>query len=241
MYDSNIETASSAPLMQCARCGHMETTTGHSECSICAGQLRVPLPSTIDLGIDLGAIAEGVDAIPVHRILARYAQCCDITFTLGENALSPEQIFQPEAILPVVSIEALRIWQSIERRPGQTPLDEDTLGVEFREVNDGFFKYSAYPADIGADLSSTLRMLVFLLAARRTLGMVEGQKIDLAPRIALWDKIDWGSDILPDIPVPEGFDALFHHHEFASRPMQPKHNELQSTAAVPSPFASQGK
>lgn len=240
MYETENEQSTINPtLMQCAHCGHIEAMTSMGDCSICSGELRPQLPQTMDLDVDLAELTEGVTALPVHRVLARYAQCCDVQFTLGENPITPEQVFQPETLMPVIAIEALRIWQSLERRPGSAPLDDDSMQIEFKQVEDGFFEYSAYPPHIGSDLTSTLRMLVFLLAARRVLGMVEGEKIDLIPKISLWENIDWSSDLLPDIPMPADYKGDFHYKEFPNRLRKQKESPW-SAAAAPNPFASQG-
>src|SRR5690606_16085810 len=82
------------------------------------------------------------------------------------------------------------------------------------------------------DLTSMLRMLTFLMAARRTMGLHAGTTIELTPFLAAWGEIDWGSDFLPELLVPEGFDRLFEHNEF-------KTERRTALAAAESPFASQ--
>lgn len=183
-------------------------------CSICSGDLVPPLASRIDLGIDLEKINEGVQALSVHRVLAHYARIMNVEFVLSDSPLTAMQVFQPEAIMPVVSLEALRIWQTLEHRPG-TPLSGlDSLEVQFRENREGFFPLSAYVPAIGSDFTSSLRMMVFCLAARHVLGMVENRKIDLFPLIAQWDKINWDSSDLPEITVSSSFDGNFRSKEF---------------------------
>lgn len=228
----------SAVQLQCEQCGTLDPTGQLSACQLCGGQMQQALPPAMDLGVDLASLTEGVDALSVHRVLARYAHVCDVSFCLGQNDLTPEQVFQPESMMPVIAIDALRIWQSLERRPGAEPLEADSLQVEFHPVEGGFFKYSAFAPAIGSDLTSTLRLLVFLLAARRVLGMVPGQKIDLTPRILMWDKINWDTDVLPELHITDDYDPMFHHLEFAL--VGGAHKPAPTNASADNPFASQG-
>lgn len=194
-----------------------------------------------DLGIDLLDIEGGADTLAIHRVLAKYTQVCGIEFSLGEHRLTQEQVFQPESILPVISVEAMRIWQSLETRPNLPPAAEDTLGIEFDISRDGFFPLASYPPLVGTDLTSTLRLLVYVLAARRVLGLKEGMKIDLAPYISKWDQIDWEGESLPNIPIPEGFDLQFQHKEFMTQKVAQQADEPTTTEMleVANPFASQ--
>ena len=195
----------------------------------------------VDLGIDLDLISEGVQALSVHRLLARYAQVCNIEFSFGDHKLQTDQVFQPESMLPIISIEAMRIWQSVEHRPGRPASNVDTLEVEFDDSIDGFFPLASYPAAIGSDTTSTLRLLVFVLAARRVLGMKENSKIDLARYISKWDQINWEGETLPEIPIPEGFDLGFQHREFTTQRViqQQVASEIVTPVAAINPFASQ--
>ena len=228
-----------ASRQSCESCGYVAVTSD-PRCSICGGEMANAPTPLIDLGIDINSVEQGAEALSVHRVLARYAGQCNIRFTLGDNDLTPEQIFQPEALLPVISIEALRIWQTISQRPGHTMRHDDTMHVEFRDAGDGFFPYSAYPPGIGHDASSTLRLLTFVLASRRVLGMVENTKIDLVPFLTEWNKIDWSSDSLPDIPIPSQFDPTFMQREFITTTSKPQNQPAKNSESIAAnPFASQ--
>ena len=234
MFEEN-ELTMTATRYRCVSCGHQDFTTVVDGCPICSGRMLA------DLGVELDQLIEGADLLSVHRVLARYAQVCNIEFSLGDHKIRSEQVFQPEAMLPIISIEAMRIWQSVEHRPGQKPSDRDTLDVDFDDSLEGFFPLAAYPAAIGPDTTSTLRLLVFLLAARRVLGMKENSKIDLVRYISKWDQIDWEGDTLPEIPIPEGFDLGFQHREFVTQKVSQQQTAkvIPTSVTVVNPFASQ--
>lgn len=162
--------------------------------------------------------------LAVHRVLAQYLNRCGIRFTYAGNPLAPEQLLQPEGLLPVIAIEAMRIWQLLSHRPGAEPDRHDTFQVEFSDAVDGaFFPLAAYPALIGSDTTSTFRLLVFLLAMRRVLGLKEGQTIDLRGYVDAWDRLDWTNDTLPDIPIPEGYDLQYQLQEFLAADIDGQH------------------
>jgi len=92
---------------------------------------------------------------------------------------------------------------------------------------------------VGSDVSSTLRLLVFILAARRVLGLTENARIDLVPFIAQWDKIEWDGETIPQIPVPEGFDLNFQMKEFVPPRATSPTSAPAGTQAIPNSFASQ--
>jgi len=231
----SVNTDSTPLRYKCVSCGQSAMNPDGDQCSICSGLLLA------DFDVDLDALTEGAEALSVSRVLARYTEVCGIEFALGENKLRAWQVFQPESILPVISIEAMRLWQCIEHPAWKAPLATDTLEVEFEKVSEGFFPMASYPAAIGSDISSTLRLLVFVLAARRVLGLKENSTIDLVPYISKWDNINWEGEELPDIPIPEGFDLGFQHREFATHKTIQHHRESNPTAlpSVINPFASQ--
>lgn len=183
-------------------------------CIFCGGELRPTLPPIKSLGVDLSNFVEASGALPVHRVLSRYAECCNVKFSLGENPIDTSRVFQPEAVLPVIAIEAMRIWQSLERRPGEASPSKNTLGVRLVRRSDSFFRLSAEVQDIGSDTLSTLRLLVFTLASRRVLGLAEGERIDISPRLAMWETINWESHGLAEIPMPPDFDPKVFQREF---------------------------
>jgi len=115
----------------------------------------------------------------------------------------------------------------LAKRPSSVTEGEGDLGSVYerdkKEVS--YFPFIAYPPVVGDDVTSTMRLLVFLLSARRILGLKENQKIDLLPYIKQWDKIDWDAVLesaeMPDIPVPDGFDLNFQMKEFLKQPSGP--------------------
>lgn len=225
---------------QCALCGHTEEDVPDSNtCRICAGEMLPPVPMAVELGLDLGSLTRGADSLSIHRVLAQYANCCGIQFFLGDTRLRSEQLFQPEAVMPVIALEAMRLWQSIEQRPGTPAAPFDSLEITFSESSNGFFPLAAYPPPVGSDVSSTLRLLVFILAARRVLGLTENARIDLVPFIAQWDKIEWDGETIPQIPVPEGFDLNFQMKEFVTPRATSPTSAPAGTQAIPNSFASQ--
>lgn len=171
---------------------------------------------------------------PVHRLLARYVRQVGVTFKIGDHTLDPEQVFQPEALLPIVALDAERIWGDLCSRPARPSLKDDSLMTEFESAREGFFPLSAHPVDIKNDLSSTLRMLSYILAARRVFSLKENQTIELTPYLSAWRSIDWTQNTLPQIPTPESFDREFFKNEFKTK-------EVEKPKRRASPFASQNK
>jgi len=167
--------------------------------------------------------ATAPEAVSIQRVLARYVEVNNIQFTIGGGTrLRAEQVFQPECLMPIVALEANRIWQMLAKHPNSSMGVEGRLGAVYaRDQNENsYFPYIAHPPVIGDDITSTMRLLVFLLSARRVLGLKENQTIDLYPHIRQWDSIDWEgaqeSGEVPEIPLPEGFDLDFQRKEFIS-------------------------
>jgi len=160
--------------------------------------------------------------LEVHRLLGHYAEQLGVEFYVGENRIETAQVFQPEAMMPIIALDAMRIWQDISVRPGQRAFPmEDSLHTEFIPTTGAFFPVAAHPDAVRDDPSATLRMLVFLLATRRVLGLRPNQKVDLLMLIRTWDKIDWESPTLPELPRPPEFDAKLFQHEFEPLPTLP--------------------
>jgi len=165
------------------------------------------------------------EALSIQRVLARYVELNNIQFMLGEGTrLRAEQIFQPECLMPIIALEADRIWQSLAKWPSSVIDAEGDIGSTYTQDKEenSYFPYIVYPPIVGNDVTSTMRLLVFLLSARRTLGLKENQTIDLLPYIKQWDQIDWEaaqeSGEMPEIPVPDGFDLEFQMKEFLQKP-----------------------
>jgi hypothetical protein len=204
---------------RCVLCGREESEVA-MKCIECGGELTLdaPLPGSSILGDPEGdSIDLGLEKLSVHRVLSKYVSTCNITFSLGSNKLPVEQIFNPEALMPIISVEALRIWQIISHRQG-FPLDAvDTMQIEFRQVSNTYFPIAAYPVGIGSDIASSFRLLAFLLATRHVFGLRENSKIDLLPFLNVWSQINWDSEDLPEIPLPSVFDPAFRLSEFIDR------------------------
>jgi len=166
--------------------------------------------------------AAPAELLCIQRILARYVQVNNIQLRLGEMAVRAEQVFQPECLMPIVALEADRIWQMLPFKTIRTLSEQEagTVGATYEQDQNSYFSYSAHPPQISEDVSSTLRLLTFVLAARRVLGLKENQHIDLMPYITKWSEIDWEHAVengqLPDIPVPESFDLNFQIAEFTA-------------------------
>lgn len=178
-------------------------------------------------------------SLSVPRVLALYVKKNQINFTLEGNPLPPELVYSPEMVMPIICIEAMRLWQSMERpansvMPFERPADE-SLGVTFVESRKSFFPLSAHPPVLDQSITSTLRLLCFNLANRRVFSLKENTPVELAPFIEAWAGIDWYQDTISDIPVPKEFNARFFHEEFVERlPSTPK-------PQIMSPFASKNE
>lgn len=200
----------------CLKCG----SRGQGEtCTVCAGPLVSQEDAPI-IRLNLDRIIEGAPIFSAHRLLAGYAKSCHVKFEVHQNAIAAQTVFQPEFIMPVVSIEALRIWKSIHgasQEQCSLVTEADKSLVRFKKQPDSLFPLCAYSPDIGQDHGSLLRMLTLCLAARHVLGMVENSTINLSPYIAAWDKIDWAfSDRLPEVVMPAEFDGEFKQREFVN-------------------------
>lgn len=198
----------------CLRCG---SHAFGSACAGCGGPL-VSQSEAPAMRLNLDRIIEGAPILSAHRLLAGYARACHVKFAVYKNSVSEQTVFQPEFVMPVIAIEALRIWKVIHgasQEDCNRVSETDKTVVRFKKQPDSLFPLCAYSPDIGQDHNSTLRLLALCLAARHVLGMVENTTIDLSSYIEAWDKMDWGfTDRLPEIIMPADFDAQFRQREF---------------------------
>lgn len=194
-----------------------------NRCSSCAGRLDAdglcPQCGGVGTGIQLSGKAPQAPlaALQVHRILGRYIQKMGVSLSVGENAIDEISIMRPESILPVVTLDALRIWNDLGSQLGVLVEGQsDSLGVDIESNDAAYFLVSATPAPIGQDIGSTLRLLTYVLATRRVLGLHEGQHIDLLPLMRTWDEIRWDTPNgeLPEVPLAAGYDRKIFFHEF---------------------------
>lgn len=188
---------------------------------------------------ELGEHTDSATTLCIYRILAQYATENKNTFLLNGGEVSSHVIYSPEMLLPVVALEAMRIWQTLERPANSiTDLDitEESLGVTFIESDQSFFPLSAHPPLLTQNIASSMRLLCFSLANRRVFALREGETINLDPLLKEWKHINWYSDMINDIPVPDDFNNGFMRNEFneikATQDRQPREKERAS------PFAS---
>ncbi len=156
----------------------------------------------------MGAKLEYVAPMPRHcpyRLLARYVDRLSVRFHIGEAAISPVAVFQPESFGPVIAIEAERVWQRMEGAWH----NGGTLGIRLSEDAEAMFGFKASFPDIGTDVASTMRILAILEGATRVFGLAQSADLDLSTYIQAFDRIDWYVQGLPAIPLPEGFNADF--------------------------------
>ena len=200
----------------CTKCG-TKAELGLVECATCASPLSLGEEISA-LSMNLDDLLEGAPVLSVHRVLANYTKACNVSFVIHNTPMLAEQIFQPEFIMPVVSIEALRIWKSLKGESNQVLVQEDSSMVQFVKGAEGLFPLSAYCPGVGQDPSSVLRLMTFCLSVRHVFGLVEKSTIELTPFISQWDKIDWTfTDKLPEVWMPEDYDASFKDREFSTR------------------------
>lgn len=179
----------------------------------------------------------------IERLLAHYAEENGNRFLVEGSPIPSQTVFSPEMLLPVVALEAMRLWQSLERPANSIePFKEnpdESLGVTFMEVESSFFPLAAYPPLLVKSNNSThstassLRLLCFSLASRRVFALKEGQDINLTPLIDAWSEIDWYGDAIKDIPIHDSFDTAFMKNEFERKIST---HALRNTTS--SPFAS---
>lgn len=175
-------------------------------------------------------------SLSIYRLLSHYADTNGNTFLLAGNPVPSQTVFSPEMLLPVVALEAMRIWQTIERPANDIsypidPLDE-SLGLTFMESETSFFPLSVQTPSLTQDITSSLRLLCFNLASRRVFALQEGESIDLEPLLEEWKHIDWYAETISDIPVPKDFNSNFMRNEFS----QQRVVSLPTLSDKPSPF-----
>lgn len=171
----------------------------------------------------------------IYRLLAQYTKTNGNTFFLEGNPIESHLIYSPEMLLPVVALEAMRLWQSLERPANSIVPLEESLGVVFLESDTSFFPLAAYPPAVTQDLPSSLRLLCFNLANRRVFALKEGENIDLGPYLEVWKHIDWYSDIIVDLPVHKTFNSAFMRDEFSQKLAK----QIDQKPKVASPFNSE--
>lgn len=159
----------------------------------------------------------GSQYLSIPRILAGYVSLCGIKFTVNGKIVDPYNIYSPEMFMPVVGLEALRLWHNLGQAKGEDL--SKSLQITFAQTPDGLFPLSAHTALIKRGcLLSTLRLLCFNLANRRVFALKENESIELQPFIDTWrNEIDWNSAVVKPLPVPEVYDGNFLNREFKNR------------------------
>src|SRR3546814_7456335 len=112
-------------LYRCIACGLHQEPSEFGTCTKCSEALE-PLPEFV-FDTDLSVLTQGAEPLPVHRVLAGYARANNISFSLSGSRFEPEQVFQPEVILPFIALEAMRLWQKIGRAHVRTPVTNAQL------------------------------------------------------------------------------------------------------------------
>lgn len=181
--------------------------------------------------------------LSVPRILAQYTKKNGNRFFLqGREIVDSHFIYSPEMFMPIVALEAMRLWQSIEKPAHSEAEYDDSLGIVFSESESSFFPLAAHPPLIHSDsLLSTLRLLCFNLANRRVFALKENADIQLDSFVMAWKDINWYSDTIDEIPVPEDYDNQFLQNEFVSKRADYSLNEkrvVNSNEGTGTPFQS---
>jgi len=164
------------------------------------------------------------ELLSTQRILTNYVKINNIKFMVGTQPVLAEQVFQPECLMPIISLEANRIWHMMGQSCVMKSRNSEQMGdlgavYEHDADGYGYFGCIAHPPAIAGDVTSTMRLLTFLYATRRVLALKENHTIDLQPYIKAWDAIDWDlanqTREIPEIPLPEEFDQEFQMNEFS--------------------------
>jgi len=183
------------------------------------------------------------ELLSTQRILTNYAKINNIKFTVGGQPVLAEQVFQPECLMPIISLEANRIWHMLGQSCVTGSKDPDQMGdlgaiYERDENGYGYFGCISHPPAIADDVTSTMRLLTFLYATRRVLALKENHTIDLLPYIKAWDTINWDladqTREMPEIPLPEEFDLEFQMSEFSEDKPVAEDVENEISARTPS-------
>lgn len=160
-----------------------------------------------------------VTNLDIHRVLYHYSKQCDVRFHLAGNPVEPSQVFGKNQFLPIIGIDAMRVWHSLQQNAkGKKAIGDQPFNAYVRPDPKGLFGMQCQPSAITNDLTSTLRLLVWTLSARRVMGLRLNADIDLEQRILAWNEqrlvIDWNEPLLPQIPLPKDMDADFFMREF---------------------------
>lgn len=171
------------------------------------------------VNFDTGISAKPALNLQVHRVLYHYCQSCQVSFELGGNTIHPSQVLGQNQFLPIVGLDAMRVWQTLGQGASFSKLGiTDSFNADLSPDPRGLFGMSCTPPSIQSDLTSTLRLLVWTLSARRVLGLKLNATVDLSKLVSAWNRnqfqIKWDDPILPQIPVPDDFDPEYFTNEF---------------------------
>lgn len=140
------------------------------------------------------------DSLESHRVLARYAEQCNVTFTVAGQPMPHSAVFMPELFLPVIIAHGYRIWQRMSFNDDEHG-DTKSFGAVVYDCSDALFGVSATCAPIRhGDILSTLRILALTKAAEEVLLIERDKQIHLDDFIDQFQKLDW-DDGLPQITL----------------------------------------
>lgn len=140
------------------------------------------------------------DSFESHRVLARYAEQCNVTFTVAGQPMPHSAVFMPELFLPVIIAHGYRIWQRMAFNEGDQ-VDTKSFGAVVHDCSDALFGVSATCAPIKhGEISSTLRLLALTKAAEEVLLIERDKQIQLDEFIDQFQKLDWDQG-LPQIKL----------------------------------------
>lgn len=176
-------------------------------------------PVSIDFDAGIVSKPKPVVNLDVQRVLYHYAEQCNVQFFLAGNKIKASQVFGLNQFLPVIGLDAMRIWHSLQQNStGRRVTGDQPLNAHVEADPNGLFGMRCRPVSIQNDLTSTLRLLVWTLSARRVMGLRLNAHVDLNKRVQAWDAqqfvINWNDPILPQIPFPDDMDSEFFLHEF---------------------------
>lgn len=177
------------------------------------------------------------DSFESHRVLARYAEQCNVTFTVAGQPMPHSAVFMPELFLPVIIAHGYRIWQRMAFNDGEQD-DTKSFGAVVHDCSDALFGVSANCAPIKhGEIASTLRLLALTKAAEEVLLIERDKQIQLDEFIDQFQKLDWEQG-LPQIKLTR---SLMGEH-FRGLPWYEhsvKHNDILVTELDSSEDTSQ--
>lgn len=168
------------------------------------------------------------DSFESHRVLARYAEQCNVTFTVAGQPMPHSAVFMPELFLPVIIAHGYRIWQRMAFNDDGDQGDTKSFGAVVHDCSDALFGVSATCAPIKhGEIASTLRLLALTKAAEEVLLIERDKQIQLDAFIDQFQKLEWDQG-LPQIKVTR---SLMGEH-FRGLPWYEQGEQYNTTLAT---------